>query len=709
MSLAFLVPLFLIGFAGVVVPIAVHLTRKQRRNVVHFPSLMFLEKIPFQERRRRRIQHWFLLSLRALALAFVAAAFSRPFLDQSSGAALGSAGPREIVVLLDRSYSMEIEGQIEQARSQAEAILSDLGPLDRASLVTFARGAEVVARSTSDRAHLRAALDTITVSSGATRFGPALKVAQTILEESTLARGEVYLLSDFQRNGWTGDEGVQLPPGSSLIPIEVGGEDTIDNLMVTDVSLPRQIVAGRERITPTARVVRRGGEATQTVSVSLELDGQEIQTVDIELAPNDAQSVSFQAFTLSRPHTTGTVRLDDEALSADNSHHFVLSPGSSLSVLIVDGAAGSTDPSLYLRGALGISDDGRFDVRSRRSSTVRPVDLEGAAAVFINDVQLDGGSAERIRTFAEEGGGVLVALGQDSGWPASAADMLPGTPGPMQDRLQGRGGRLGYLDYEHPVFEVFSGPRSGDFTGARFYRARGFAPSDSAMVLARFDDGSIALAELRLGRGRILVWTTTLDSFWNDLALQPVYLPFVHRLAEYLGGRAEALPWFVAGQVVDVANPEALETAGLVSSEAAGLVEGLDQVALSPMGGNLALPAVDGPRYLPLEEHGFYTVRQPGTDPDRPFVIAVNVDLEESNLGRVEPDELALQIEAPAIVDDGSPRLTQAVELQKEDQERRQSLWRWLLGAALALFALETVISNWVSRRATGAAGVVAG
>ena len=47
MSLAFLVPLFLLGIAGVVVPIVVHLTRMQRRNVVHFPSLIFLEKIHY--------------------------------------------------------------------------------------------------------------------------------------------------------------------------------------------------------------------------------------------------------------------------------------------------------------------------------------------------------------------------------------------------------------------------------------------------------------------------------------------------------------------------------------------------------------------------------------------------------------------------------------------------------------------------------------
>ena len=87
MSLAFLVPLFLLGIAGVVVPILIHLTRRQRRNVVRFPALMFLEKIPYQEQRRRRVQHWFLLLLRALALAVLAMAFARPCLLYTSDAA----------------------------------------------------------------------------------------------------------------------------------------------------------------------------------------------------------------------------------------------------------------------------------------------------------------------------------------------------------------------------------------------------------------------------------------------------------------------------------------------------------------------------------------------------------------------------------------------------------------------------------------------
>ena len=134
MSLTFLVPLFLVGVAGVVVPIVVHLTRRQRRNVVRFPSLMFLEKIPYQEQRRRRIQHWFLLAMRALALALLAIAFARPFM-QDDRAGLGAAtGPREVVVLIDQSYSMEIGDQLDEARRQARDIFDGLGPLDRASL-----------------------------------------------------------------------------------------------------------------------------------------------------------------------------------------------------------------------------------------------------------------------------------------------------------------------------------------------------------------------------------------------------------------------------------------------------------------------------------------------------------------------------------------------------------------------------------------------
>ena len=113
---------------------------------------------------------------------------------------------------------------------------------------------------------------------------------------------------------------------------------------------------------------------------------------------------------------------------------------------------------------------------------------------------------------------------------------------------------LGDLEYGHAVFEPFRAPRSGDFSAARFYSYRSVTPAKDAQVLARFDDGAPAVLERAVGRGRVLLWTSTLDLFWNDLALKPVYLPFVHQLARRLADYRERANWATVGQVIDLSQ-----------------------------------------------------------------------------------------------------------------------------------------------------------
>jgi len=708
MSLTFLVPLFLLGLAGIAVPVILHLTRKQRKNVVAFPSLMFLEKIPFQEQRRRRIQNWFLLLVRALALALLALAFSRPFVDDAEVSGTAAGGPREVVLLLDRSYSMERGSSFADGVEAARAELSELGPLDRISLVAFDQGAVVVARSTADPTRLRTALDTLAPGSGTTRYGPALKAAQTILEESELPLGEVVLLTDFQRHGWTGDEGVRLPPGTVLTRVDVAAAPT-ENVQVADLTLTRSVVSGRERRTASVRLLRRSGQAEAVIPVTLELDGQELQTREVTLPADGPATVTFEPFTLSAPHTSGAVRVPADDLPTDDARHFALSPGDALDVLVIEGGTAGLDESLYLMRALDISEEGRFRARTAGRSALREDVLSDTEVVVLHGVPLDGASAEVLRGFVADGGGLLVAPGEGGSWPASSADLLPGSLGTAEDRSAEVGGRLGFLDYDHPVFEAFAGPRRGDFTGARFFRARTFTAGDSARILARFDDGSPALVESGVGRGTILVWTSTLDSYWNDLALQPVYLPFVHRLVEHLAGRPDALPWFTVGQVVDLADGEALERAGLSDAGAARLSGDGDLVAMTPSGGSLPLAGGDGPRYLTLEERGFYEVRPPGSDPDRPFILAVNPDLEESAVAALDAEQLAAAVTAPPGSSGSTGTSFEGAELRREDQERRQSLWRWLLLGAFGLLVAETVASNWLSRRRSGTPGLARG
>ena len=122
--MSFLTPFFLAALVGLGVPVLIHMIQRQRTELLEFPSLMFVRKIPFHSMRRQRIRHWLLLLLRCAALALLVAAFARPFL-RSNALASVTGGAREVVVLIDRSYSMGFGDRWDRARAAARGIVND--------------------------------------------------------------------------------------------------------------------------------------------------------------------------------------------------------------------------------------------------------------------------------------------------------------------------------------------------------------------------------------------------------------------------------------------------------------------------------------------------------------------------------------------------------------------------------------------------------
>ncbi|RPJ69387.1 MAG: VWA domain-containing protein [Acidobacteria bacterium] len=144
----FLAPALLAGLAAIAIPIVLHLVQREKKQVVAFPSLMFLRKIPYQSVRRRVIRHWPLLLLRALVIVLLAFAFARPFVPGADLAA-GASGNREVVILLDRSASMAYGDHFDRARQAARGVVQGLGANDRASLVLFSSEVEVAVQPTA--------------------------------------------------------------------------------------------------------------------------------------------------------------------------------------------------------------------------------------------------------------------------------------------------------------------------------------------------------------------------------------------------------------------------------------------------------------------------------------------------------------------------------------------------------------------------------
>jgi hypothetical protein len=692
---SFLAPLFLAGLAALAIPVLIHLTHRERRNAIRFPSLMFLRKVPYRTVRRQRIRHWLLFLLRAAAIALLVAAFARPLLDRVAlgTTTLGSA--REVVILVDRSYSMGYGDRWDRALDAARATVDGLGPEDRATIVFFADGAEAANLRSADRAALRALLDGADVGTGGTQFGPALQMAGDILERSDLPRREAVLITDFQRAGWNVGLDTRLPNGTVLTPIDLS-DASPENVATTNVLLERVLESGRHRLAVAARIVAFG-TAAEDLPVTLELDGVDVETRTVRLAADGSATVRFAPVTVPDRVTRGRVRIARDALPQDDVYHFTVAPVEALPTLIVQHTAAPASDLVYLRQALSIGRDPPFDVRVRRVSGIGPNDLEDVAMVILADAPYPRGAVGRqLVEFVHQGGGLLVVLGRRSNanaWTAEAATALGFTPGPVVDRLGGRGATFSVSDYNHPVFAPFSAPRSGDFSASRFFRYRRWEPAATVAVLARFDDGAVALGEMQIGQGRVLVWSSGLANLWNNLPVQPVFLPFLHEVVRFLAHYRPSPSWRTAGHVLDLSDDPVARPWG-------------PSTPLVPDGGELIVESPSGERFahesdgtqdaLALSEQGFYLLRRLGDDGDGPRIVAVNADRAESDLTRLDPEEFVGAIAARDGESGGSPDF--AAMLTAAEKERRQGLWWYLLIAVLFVLLAETTVAHRFSR-----------
>jgi hypothetical protein len=694
MGLSFLTPLFLAGLAALAVPVLVHLVHKERKEATPFPSLMFLRRTPYQHSRRQRIRDWLLFALRALAFLVLVAAFARPVFSRPAAATPEQVNGREVVILLDQSFSMRYPDRWSKALDAARKAVDGVGASDRATIVLFDDAARAVTEATSDHQRLRAALDSVRPTDAATRYSPPLVLARRIVAGSKLPKREVVVISDFQRSGWDLNEEARLPAGTTLVPIDVSVPEARDRA-VRAVELRREGSGRAERIAVSTRI-SNAGPAARGVEATLEIGGRTLQTSRVDLAADAGGLVTFASVPVPEAPQRATVKLTGDGLPQDDVFHFVLERTATVGVLVIEAAGVSPERGLYLQRALAIGDRPPFDVTVRRSTQVTPNDFSGKTVVILNDAAIPTGDAgRRLESFVRGGGGLVVMLGELSSqraWPASALALLPGPIAEPVDRIGEKGAVLGFLDHSHPALALFGAARSGDLSSARFFRYRPIA-ADSG-VLARFDDGAVALAEHRVGRGRVLVWASSVDGVWNDLPKQAVFLPFIHQLTQYAAAYRTRRSVYEVGDAVDlmaVAGRRAVTD----STTSAGPAE--SYVAVAPSGARIRVGTGEGAASALLpRESGMYEVRRAGAPGELPRLVAVNPPGRELDFARFDPTRLT---NAVAPVAEAAPAAETSVSPDVIAREREQSIWWYLLLIVTCLLVGESLLADRMSRR----------
>ncbi len=682
MGLGFLVPAFLAGLAALAIPLLIHLRDKNEETPTRFPSLMFLVRLPIRTSDRRKVTDWPLLLLRALAVALLVLAFSRPFVGRDANVA-ADRRVRAVVLLVDRSMSMGYEGTWAKALDSARAVLDGLAADDQVSLVLFDEEAEVAQRWTSDHGAVRAVLDAAKPVSRGTRFGAALRVARGALIGAPPGAPEMVIVTDLQRSGLTGVAGLELPAG---LPLRVIGVEptTRPNTFVRTVEARRVVDGTRVQLQVLARVTTRELKAPRTARLTLNLGGREVGTRTAALPISGDLPVVFDAIPAPVGAVSGLVTIAADELTADDTFHFALPADDALVVQLVAPDDLARDETHFLERALAIGRAPAVRIERRRPGTLDAAALDRSAMVLYWDVAPPsaGTAAAALDAYVTAGRGYVLYIGPRLG--ARRQSALAGAVAVtgIADRRIGGGAILGDIRDEHPLFAPFRGSQ-GALIAPRFYRYPRLEPAVGADILARFDDGAPAILERPLGEGRILIVGLGLDTREGDLPLQPAFLPLMRRLVLHTSGHESTPLWRVTGESW---MPRAVRRDPVIVAPD-GTLQRSTQGEATGIALTLALPGV----------YSAYEGRVDGTPRAR---VAVNVSAAESELTPADPRELLLGVGESA--DSTLQGVTAPTSLEIESRQRG---WSLLLLAALLLLAVETILASrgWrgKARRAT--------
>jgi hypothetical protein len=694
----FLAPLFALGALAIIGPIIFHLMRHTTREQTPFSALMFLEASPPRMTKRSKLENLWLLVLRCLALALIALAFTRPFLPRPTSQP-PLAGGKRIVLLLDTSASMRREKLWEDARLRAEARVRAAQPVDEVAIVGFDRQSRPVLTfeewrkmPTSQRASAAAErLAALKPGWADTHLDDALVQAVETLDQAGDAQAnqrEIVVISDLQEGAkLSGLQGYQWPRGMvvTLDPVIASARQ---NASVQWISESEETENPGEPAPIRLRVSNAADSKREQFQLRWKADGSPPQP------PLDVYVPAGQSRIVRAPiPPAGATAL---ALSGDDTDFdnvlYVVPPHAAQFLILFMGPDADDDPHgslYYLRRAFPQTAHQNIQITAHRSEDAVPgFQLQQAQLLVLGDTLIGAPPAANqpaaqstigdaalasARQFAREGKIVIAPLTSAAGAQTIARLMeLPAfsaEEAPVKDYAL-----LAQIDFSQPLFAAFADPRYSDFTKIHWWKHRRLviAPLAGARVLAAFDDKDPAIVQAPLGKGSVVILTSSWRPNDSQLALSSKFVPLLQTLLEQSSDLApqraqyfvgEELPLPGGSRPLSVRKPDGTEVAAAPAS-----------------------------RFFGTDQPGIYFVT-PGT---QRFVV--NLAPEESRLAPLPPERFAsLGVPLSAPHETTEAAASDARKAQSVEIEARQKLWRWLLLGVIGLLLLETAIARKLS------------
>lgn len=718
-------PAMLGWLAVATAPLIIHLLNRRKFREMQWAAMQYLLAAVRKNARRILIEQWLLLALRTLIIVLVVTAVAEPLLE-ATGLKLSGGQRTHKVLVVDASYSMAYKptdkSRFDRAKELAARIVDAGNQGDGFTLVLLADPPRVVVSSPAFQpADFHEEISNLKLIHGGADLPATLARVEELLgrvrrEHPRLTREEVYLLSDLGRTTWMPELGgagavtefrqrsQRLGRQTQLVVIDLGQEDS-ENTAVTSLAHSESFLSVGRDVTFEAEVQNFGRQARSRQLLEWFVDGRRVGEQFVDLEPRGRATSAFTyRFDSDGDHHV-EARLAADLLELDNRRYLAAPVKEQLRVLCVNGKPGgdfkgATD---YLAVALSPQDQGGTVGLVRTNvvpeSALQELDLGAYDAAFLANVgQFTASEARILESYLAGGGGLVFFLGDQvqadsynrhlDGEPPAGPRVLPARLG---QRVTEARYRLDPLDYRHPLLAAFRGQEQAGLITTpvyEYFRLDVSGHPESRVALA-FDNGDPLIVEAALHRGRSIVVATSADVSWTTWPMWTSYVPIVQEL----------LALAVRGQG-DERNVRVGQTLGRAVRALATQTE---LTVRSPSGEQHSIRlTADGDwcrwTYADTSASGIYTASF-GPPLSMEESYAVNVDTAESDLSKLSASELGQEV-WPGV------RFETWTEWQDPSQSadqpiaRQSTLHQWLLGGALGLLLLESLLACYFARRA---------
>ena len=533
--LEFIYPFFIYGLLALIPLWILHFLFKNRLQVIKFSAMEFL----FASKRKRQksllLRNFLLILFRSLLLAAVIFAFSRPFWSEQKFQELNSD---TFLIVIDNSASSE-PSFLEMKIKLKSIIRSKISGGSKILLADINAKA-LIAKSTRNLASLNRVVKFLNIHRGkiSSHFWQNIS---DLTNKNKIAK--VIFVSDFLK-GTLSLIG-KVPKSLSQ---KVTWIKTLENFKQKNFQIEKAFLELKSSKSFNLKVFikntqQKGKQLSQKGLIRVFNGNKKLLEQQFSCLPEQKKQLSFSLpIGGLKPKEKLKINLSEDYFSWDNNFELQFDKPNPIRLLVINGAYKSStlqDEVFYLKNALqkGLEGKTKIDYSISTPEQLETTDIKDFDVIWLANVSnLATQKLQKILRAVFEGSSLIFSMGDQVDpeiWNKNLESYLPARLRGKKSYLPGDELELSYFKEELSLWKLSNVKLlQGNLISSKTSSFMLVEPLSDPSIekLMDFENKNPFLLKRKVGKGKVYLWTTSIDRDWTNLPINSSFVPFVQQL-----------------------------------------------------------------------------------------------------------------------------------------------------------------------------------